>query len=71
MEILAAITSPARDDVIDKILRARGEWNPRWFTARQAPGRLERDAVNPTTEAAWIDAPPMDGGCRDDLSEAD
>jgi hypothetical protein len=37
MKILAAI-SPAQDGVIEKILRARGEWDPPWLRARLARG---------------------------------
>jgi hypothetical protein len=28
MKFVAAITSPAQDEVIEKILRARGQWDP-------------------------------------------
>jgi len=38
MSILAAISSPAQDDVIERILRARGEWDPPWRRERQARG---------------------------------
>jgi hypothetical protein len=30
MKALSAISSPAQDDVIEKILRARGAWDPPW-----------------------------------------
>ena len=36
MKVLAAISSPAQDDVIERILRARGEWPP---VSRYAPLR--------------------------------
>jgi hypothetical protein len=37
LKVLAAISSPAQDEVIEKILKARGEWSPPW--ARQRPAR--------------------------------
>lgn len=33
MKLFAAISSPAQDEVIEKILRARGEWDPPWLRA--------------------------------------
>jgi hypothetical protein len=38
MKVLAAISSPAQDQVIEKILRARGEWDPPWLREREARG---------------------------------
>jgi hypothetical protein len=38
MKVLAAISSPAQDDVIEAILRARGEWDPPWKRERKARG---------------------------------
>jgi hypothetical protein len=38
MAVLAAISSPAQDEVIKKILKARGEWNPPWARKRPARG---------------------------------
>ena len=38
MAVLAAISSPAQDEVIKKILLARGEWNPPWARKRPARG---------------------------------
>lgn len=37
MKILAAITSPAQDDVIEKVLRARGEWLRRELASGEEP----------------------------------
>ena len=71
MKILAAISSPAQDDVIEKILRARGEWAPPWLAARQARGPPASEGRYPSTEAAWIDPPPPDEGYGDDLSGED
>jgi hypothetical protein len=36
MKVIAAVSSPAQDAVIEKILRARGEWNPPWLRKRKA-----------------------------------
>jgi len=38
MKVLAAFSSPAQDAVIEKILRARGEWDPPWLRPRPARG---------------------------------
>jgi len=38
MKILAAISSPEQDDVIERILRARGAWDPPWQRAPRARG---------------------------------
>ena len=62
MKILAAITSPAQDDVIERILRTRGEWAPPWLRSRPARGPPSSDASHATSEDAWIDPPPPDEG---------
>ena len=38
MRIVAALTSPHQDQVIEKILRCRGEWDPPWRRTRKARG---------------------------------
>jgi hypothetical protein len=38
MKVIAAITSPHQDDVIEKILKATGQWNPPWKRQRRARG---------------------------------
>ena len=38
MRVIAALTSPHQDDVIERILKSRGEWNPPWKQERQARG---------------------------------
>ena len=38
MRVLAAISSPAQDDVIEPILRSRGEWHPPWERQHLPPG---------------------------------
>ena len=38
MKVIAAITSPAKDDLLEKILRHIGRWNAPWFETREARG---------------------------------
>ncbi len=38
MKIISALTSPHQDDVIERILRARDEWDPPWRRERRARG---------------------------------
>ncbi len=38
MVVLAAISSPAQDDVIERILKSRNQWNPPWLRHRPARG---------------------------------
>ena len=38
MKIISAITSPHQDDVIETILKARGQWDPPWKRVRRARG---------------------------------
>jgi hypothetical protein len=38
MKVIAAITSPAQDDLIEKILRHIDRWNPPWLEKRKARG---------------------------------
>src|SRR5436309_568649 len=38
MKIISAITSPHEDDIIEKILRHRGQWDPPWKRVRKARG---------------------------------
>ncbi len=63
MKIVSAISSPAQDDVIEKVLRARGEWAPPWLKTRPARGPPQAE---PSAEADWIDPPPPDEGDFDD-----
>ena len=44
MRIISALSSPHHDDVIERILRARGEWDPPWLRSgkvRGPPRQLE------------------------------
>ncbi len=57
MKVVAAITSPAQDDVIEKILRHINRWNPPWQSQRRARGPPQ----------AGVKSCP--GGRRSDASE--
>jgi len=64
MPIVAAITSPGRDDVIEKILRHLQIWDPPWQReraprARAPPPPSEFDDAPPPSEPELID-PPFD-----------
>jgi hypothetical protein len=69
MAPVAAITSPAQDDVIEKILRYVQIWNPPWQRerapkarapkARAPPQPLEFDDARAPSEPECID-PPVD-----------
>jgi hypothetical protein len=57
MEVLAAISSPAQDGVIEKILRARGEWDPPWKRSRKVRGP---PPSTPASRDHGRDHPPED-----------
>lgn len=38
MRVVAAISSPAQDDVIERILKSRGDWDPPWMRPRKIRG---------------------------------
>jgi hypothetical protein len=59
MKVLAAISSPEQDDVIERILKARGQWNPPWKRERRARGPPPCDPSTPRVEGETID-PPLD-----------
>jgi hypothetical protein len=59
MRVLAALSSPAQDAVIERILKCRGEWDPPW--GRRAPAR-PAGAPPGTPETAWE---PVDPGRED------
>ena len=50
MKIIAAISSPEQDEVIEKILRSRREWDPPWFRQRKARGPPADGAFAPPPE---------------------
>jgi hypothetical protein len=76
MKILAAITSPGQDDVSEKILRARAEWQPPWLRSRPARGPPASDALSPSLqedgiEEDWTDPPAPDEGYLEDPDAED
>ena len=38
MRVVSALSSPHQDDIIERILKSRGEWDPRWKRQRRARG---------------------------------
>jgi hypothetical protein len=59
MKILSAISSPAQDDVIERILRCRGQWDPPWLRQRRARGPpTQLEIVAATTRAEPSELPP-------------
>ena len=62
MKGLAAISSPAQDDVIEKILRAQGRWNPPWLKHRPArgPPGSEVPSWSRAKEVDGFEPPPLD-----------
>ena len=64
MRIIAAITSPGQDDVIERILRHLQLWDPPWQRQRAPRGRAppepsEFDDAATPSEPEFID-PPVD-----------
>jgi hypothetical protein len=51
MKVIAALSSPAQDDIIEKILRHIGRWDPPWKRARSARGPpARRPPIAPSGE---------------------
>ena len=75
MRVIAALTSPHQDAIIERILRARGEWAPPWERERRArgppphPRQLEFVFGDPHTPGLGGDSqlPPFEG---EDFSQA-
>ena len=38
MKVVSALSSPRQDDIIERILKSRGAWNPPWKRQRRARG---------------------------------
>jgi len=55
MKVIAAISSPEQDDVIEKILKARGQWDPPWSRPRRARGPPPSGASTPSVRRCTID----------------
>ena len=68
MKIISALSSPHQDDVIERILRARGEWDPPWQRAgkvRGPPRQLEFE------EAEFSQVAPASSGEFDQTVPSD
>jgi hypothetical protein len=73
MKVLAAISSPAQDELIERILRARGEWDPPWKRERKArgpppPTGLVFRAAVPTADEGFSQVRPE---AQDDFDQQD
>ena len=68
MKVLAAISSPAQDDVIEKILKARGQWDPPWLKSHPARGPPRVPVSSHSQGEGSIDFLPRD---EDYLSDQD
>jgi len=71
MKVLSALTSPHQDAVIEKILRATGQWDPPWKRERRARGpprqleivtheEGEFSQLRPEVEDEFSQVPPGD-----------
>jgi len=61
MRVVSAIQSPHQDDVIEKILRHRGQWDPPWTRQRRARAPpLERYIFATGLEEEFSQIPPVD-----------
>ncbi len=67
MRVLSAIQAPHQDDVIERILRHRGQWDPPWTRQRRAraPPR-QRDIFTTVLEEELSQIPPQE---EEDLSQ--
>ena len=66
MQIIVAISSPAQDVVIEKILKAKKLWDPPWLRGRPArgPPASPEAAIQPSPGLEqtneWMDPPHQD-----------
>jgi hypothetical protein len=67
MRLVSAITSPHQDDVIEKVLKARGAWDPPWLRQRRARGPPTQLEIVATTDDEHPQLPPDVTG--DDYSQ--
>ena len=58
MRVIAALTSPHQDDMIERILKFRGERNPPWKQERRARGPPKE--LEPLPEESQLAAPDDD-----------
>ncbi|MBI4601188.1 MAG: hypothetical protein HY721_04425 [Planctomycetes bacterium] len=78
MKIVAAITSPAQDEVIERVLRHLHRWDPPWKRPRRARGPPDERRDSPGSQEALanpaepIDPLPLDAEyCIDPPSSGD
>ena len=65
MEILAALSSPGQDGVIEKILRSRGEWDPPW----KRPAKVRGPPSSTQKSQGSAESHPREGHPPDDWPE--
>jgi hypothetical protein len=53
MRVIAAISSPAQDDLIEKILKALKLWDPPWKRQRSARGPSRSHATAQAALESW------------------
>ena len=67
IRVVSAINSPHEDDVIEKILKHRGEWDPPWRRQRRARDPpLEAEVLSTVLDEEFSQIPPED---EDDLNQ--
>ncbi len=67
MKVIAVISSPAQDDVIEKILRHTGEWDPPWKREHRARGPPHDPEMFSTVVDEEFSQIPPEGG--EDLNQ--
>jgi hypothetical protein len=65
LEIIAAISAPAQDEIIEKILKAKNLWDPPWLQNRPARGPPSSTPAAPPSPGTdrtneWMDPPHQD-----------
>jgi len=60
MRVVAAISSPAQDDVIERILKSRGDWDPPWMRPGKIRGPPPPIPRTPTSEKRSGHSPEED-----------
>ena len=57
MQIVAAVASPAQDDLIKEVLTRRGEWDPPWL-GRDPPPKEDVSGNDPPERTVELDTDP-------------
>jgi hypothetical protein len=70
LKIISALSSPQQDEVIEKILKARGLWDPPWLRERRARGPPPQDQVAPAEPDLFCQLRPEGEDVFSQLSSA-